>query len=82
MNFILLSTTLVIYGIRINDKFTVSVHPPASTHLDVASGFWHPVFYQQTYVSSDISVQNRLDLLRNYREMIEQIIAYKLNTSP
>ena len=27
---------------------TVSVPPPASTHLDVASGFWHPVFYQQT----------------------------------
>ena len=32
------------------------------------------------YKSSDISVQDRLDLLVNYHEMMWQIIAYKYNT--
>ena len=46
--FHLRSTNLVSYGIHIDDKFTVPVPAPASTHLDVASGFWHQVFYHQT----------------------------------
>ena len=86
----------MIYGIHIDDKFTVPDPAPASKHLDVASGFWHPVFYHQTlmrfwldesatghtvcrvheYVSSDISVQNRLDLLGNYREIMCQRTSY------
>ena len=38
----------MIYGVHIDDKFTVPVPAPARTHLDVASGFWQPVFYHQT----------------------------------
>ena len=91
--FHLRSTNLVSYGIHIDDKFKVPVPAPASTHLDVASGFWHQVFYHQTlmrfwsdesatvhrqgtWICEYISVQNRLDLLGNYREMKCQRTSY------